>query len=330
MKILISDYKESMMPNHDLEFQILKEGLGSDTEIEVFEYTDDNREEFLEKLSDSDALLTAFIPIDKKAFDRAKRLKIISLNSTGYDGVDIEEADKRGIGVSPVGEYCTADVSEGALAFIFALTKGLKHYQTEIEKDFVWDYSSPKAMHRVENQVVGITGLGKIGKCTARKLKGLCKRVIACDPYIEVTGAEEIGVEMVDSIYLFNHSDIIINHMDLNETNVDFYDKKAFDEMHKHPMFINMSRGQHVVQKDLIDALNSGQLKAAGLDVLDKEHPDLENHPLLNRKNVLVTPHSSFYSLDSIQQLEKISSENIVFFLKEEQSKVFKLVNLKS
>lgn len=328
MKILISDYKESMMPDHDLEYEILKEGLGSDTEIEIFEYTDDKREEFLEKLSDADALLTAFVPIDKEAFGNAKNLKIISLNSTGYDGVDIEEANKRGIGVSPVGEYCTSDVSEGALAFVFGLVKGLKHYQKEIEEDYVWDYSSPKPMPRVESQVVGIIGLGKIGKCTAKKLQGLSKKVIAWDPYIDIKGTKEIGVEMVELSYLLNHSDIIINHMNLTKQNENFFDKKKFDEMDQHPIFINMSRGQHIIQEDLVAALDSGQIKAVGLDVLDKEHPDLQNHPLLNRKNVMVTPHSSFYSQDSIYQLEKISSENIVFFLKGKREKVFKLVNL--
>lgn len=327
MKILISDYKESMMPDHDLEFQILKEGLGSETEIEVFEYTDKKREEFLEKLSDVDALLTAFIPIDREAFKRAKKLKVISLNSTGYDGVDIEEANKKGIGVCPVGEYCTEDVSEGATAFVFALVKGLRHFQKDIELNHNWDYSSLPAVPRVKNQTIGITGLGKIGKCTAKKLLPLSKKIIAWDPNIDVKGATDIGVEMVELSYLLNHSDIIINHMNLNETNIDFFNKDTFNQMHRHPIFINMSRGQHVVQEDLVAALETNQIKGAGLDVLDSEHPDLSNHPLLNRRNVIVTPHSSFYSLDSIRELEKISSENIVYFLTGQKEKVFKLVN---
>lgn len=328
MKVLISDYKDSMMPDHNLEIEILKEGLGQDTEIDIFEYTDDNREEFLNKLSDVDALLTAFIPIDKEAFERAKSLKMISLNSTGFDKVDLDEATKRGVGVSPVGEYCTQDVSEGAVAFIFSLVKGLKHYQKEIELELRWDFASPSGEYRVENQTIGIIGLGRIGKCTAKKMMGLSGKIIANDPFIDQQDGADIGVDMVDLDYLLDNSDIIINHMNLTEENASYFNKDKFDKMTKNPIFINMSRGEHVVQDDLVEALDNGQIRAAGLDVLDKEKPDLESHPLLNRKNVLITPHSSFYSLDSLRALEEISSRNIVYFLNDEREKVFKLVNL--
>ena len=105
-----------MMPDHTLEIETLKTGLGSDVDVEVYEYEDGKRGEFYEHLADADALLTAFVPVDAEAMDHASRLKVVSLNSTGFDQVDLDEATKRGIGVCPVGEYCTWDVSESAIA----------------------------------------------------------------------------------------------------------------------------------------------------------------------------------------------------------------------
>lgn len=107
MKILISDYAESMMPQHDLETETLKSHLGEDIDVEVYAYTDEAREEFYERLADADALLTAFIKVDKEAFEHAPKLKVIAINATGYDNVDMDAATAHGVGVCPVGEYCT-------------------------------------------------------------------------------------------------------------------------------------------------------------------------------------------------------------------------------
>ena len=107
MKVLICDHADCMMPDHALEIETLRAGLGEDVEVEVLEYEDDKRDEFYEHVADADALLTAFVTVDAEAMDRAPKLKVVSLNSTGFDQVDLDEATKRGIGVCPVGEYCT-------------------------------------------------------------------------------------------------------------------------------------------------------------------------------------------------------------------------------
>ncbi len=327
MKVLISDYIDSMMPDHELETQTLKKGLGDDLEIEVYAYTDEKREEFYEHLADADALLTAFVKVDKEAMEHASRLKVVAINATGYDNVDMEEATKRNIGVCPVGEYCTWDVSEAAIAYMFALNKCFKFYQRQIEQEHKWDYAAAPALPRIEDQTIGIVGFGKIGKCTARKAKGIAGRIIANDPFIDKGLFAENGVEEVDVDTLLAESDIIINHMNLNETNYHYFDAEKFAKMKKKPILINLGRGLCVDEPALIEALDSGQIRAFGADVLYDETPDLANHPLVGRDNVIITPHSAFYSSSSLRDLEVFSTRNIVYFLTGQKDKLFKLVN---
>ena len=128
MKIVISDYKDSMMPSHDIEFEVLRNGLGEDVDIVVFEYDDNKKEEFYKIIQDADALLTAFIQFDKEMFDHAPNIKVISINATGYDNVDLSIAKNRHVGICPVGEYCTIDVAEYTISLILSLVKNLKIY----------------------------------------------------------------------------------------------------------------------------------------------------------------------------------------------------------
>lgn len=316
-----------MMPDHALETETLHAGLGPDVEVEVYEYQDDKRDEFYEHLADADALLTAFVTVDAEAMDRAPRLKVVSLNSTGFDQVDLEEATKRGIGVCPIGEYCTWDVSESAIAYMSALNKHFKFYQREIDERHKWDYAAAPQWPRLEDQVLGIVGFGKIGKCTAEKASGLVKKVIAYDPYVDDVAFAERSVTRVAKDELLAQADIIVNHMCLTDDNVRFFDEAAFAAMVRKPIFINLGRGLCVDEAALVAALDEGRLRAFGADVLYDETPDLANHPLVGRDNVIITPHSAFYSTTAIEDLERLSCENIVHFLKGEKDKVFKLVN---
>lgn len=126
---------------------------------------------------------------------------------------------------------------------------------------------------------------------------------------------------------LLSQADIIVNHMCLTDDNVRFFDEAAFDSMARRPIFINLGRGLCVDEEALVDALDAGKLRAFGADVLYDETPDLASNKLVGRDNVIITPHSAFYSTTAIEDLERLSCENIVHFLKGEKEKVFKLVN---
>jgi phosphoglycerate dehydrogenase-like enzyme len=328
MRVLISDYASSMMPSHDLEEQTLRGGLGEDVEIEVFEYRDDAREEFLEHLAEADALLTAFVQIDAEAIEHASHLRVIAINATGFDNVDMDAATAHGIGVCPVGEYCTWDVSESAIAYIFALNKQLKAYDQAVQLRHEWDFAGQPQTPRLQEQTLGIFGFGKIGRCTAGKASGVVGHVMAYDPYVPDELFAELEVERAaEPAYIFERADLIVNHMALTEGNHSFFDKAAFDAMQRRPIFVNLARGLSVDESAVVEALDSGQIRAFGADVLSEERPHLEGNPLLGRDNVIITPHSAFYSTSSMRDLQVIPCQNIAHFLKGERDQLFKLVN---
>lgn len=328
MKIVISDYPQFMMPDHTLEIDTLLAGLGADVCVDVYAYSDNHREEFLQRIADADALLSAFITIDAEVMDHAPQLKVIALNSTGSDQVDIHEATRRGIGVCPVGEYCSRDVAESAIAFMFALNKHFKFYTREIDENQVWDYAAAAAWPRLDEQVLGIVGFGKIGRCTAKKAQGLVKRVVACDPFVDASYFAAQGVQRCTKEELLSEADIVINHMNLTSESECYFDRAAFELMSaRQPLFINLGRGRCVDEPALIDALDAGLLRAVGTDVIADETASLAANKLCGRDNVIITPHAAFYSRNALEDLERQSAQNIVHFLKGEKDKVFKLVN---
>lgn len=327
MKIVISDYKNSMMPTHDYEKKILSKAI-PDAEIIVYEYTDEKREEFYSVIEDANVVLTGFIKFDKEAFEHAKQLLCISINATGYDNIDLTEATKHSVGVFPVGEYCTEDVAEHTIALMLALNKNLKHYSSgDIDKKFIWKYDSITPPARIGSQILGIFGLGKIGKKVAKMAQGLGMKAVAVDPFITPEEGEKLGVKMVNADELYEQADVISNHMNLGSSNKEFFTIKEFRKMKKHPVFLNLARGMSINENDLIKALDQKLIRGAGLDVLSDETPDLKNNALVNRDNVIITPHAAFYSKESIENLQRISCENIAYYLRGEKDKVFRLVN---
>lgn len=328
MKILIADTPDTQAPFHDKEEEILKSGLG-DCEVVVHDYNSENREAFLKELEDADALLTAYVMIDEEAMNRAKKLKIISVSSTGYDNIDLEAANKRNIGVSPIKEYCTEDVAEYTITVMLSLVKNLKQHVINVERNGKWEYDYVTPNSRLQDMTLGILGLGKIGKSTAKKALSLGMQVVAVDNKVKQEDIPNLDVKMVNKEILLEVSDIISNHMDLNETNHYYFDYDFFKNAEKNPYFINTCRGRHVVEEELVKALDEGLIKGAALDVVANETKDLDliNHPLTNRENVLVTAHMAFYTTTSIMDIIRYSSNNIVNFLNGDWDKMYELIN---
>lgn len=323
-KIVIADFKDSLMPTHELERAILTAGLPG-AEVVVYEYDPEKQAEFSQLMHDATALLTGFIPVDANLLEQAPKLRLISVNATGYDNVDLSAARARQVKICCVGEYCTEDVAEFTIAQMLTLVKNIRPYIQSVEGRQEWAYDYPACNPRLSEMTLGIFGLGKIGACVAQKALALGMRVLAYDP---ATIQQVDGVQMCATpAPLLRQADVITNHMNLNATNVRFFDRARFSQMERHPYFLNMARGASVVEADLISALDEGQLRGAALDVLADEHPRLADHPLLGRENVLVTPHAAFYSQTSLRKLQEISCQNIVHFLTGQPDAVFKFVN---
>lgn len=334
MKIYITDYPGVLNRDTDYEKNRILSALKdaedgnsviTNTEVDVISYTD--REEWLKKVADADALLTAFIPIDADIINKLPNLKCIVQNASGYENIDLETATERGIAVIPIEEYCTLEVAEHTFALILALARGLKHYGQDIDNNHKWQYSSITNLHRLAGMKIGIAGYGKIGKQVGKLATAFGMEVLVYSPTGKNINTPDSPVNFVTKEQLFQESDVITNHMAVGKDHYKFFNYEAFKAMEKHPIFINVGRGVAVDETALIRALDEGLLSAAGLDVLESENPDLSTNPLVARENVIITPHSAFYSEESLKALQDISCDNLTYYLKGETEKVHRIVN---
>lgn len=324
MKIVIADYPDVLGRDLDKEDAFLREVI-PDAEIVTHPYTD--AESFFREMQDADGLLTAFIPLDKAALDHMPALKAISINATGYNFVDLDETRRRDIPVCAIGEYCTQEVAEHTMAMLLALDRNLKVYARTVEKEHCWQYyAAPKPMG-LHDSTLGLFGFGKIGHAVAQRARAFGMRVLAADIHADRAQAEKLGVELVDADTLLCESDVISNHMNLTPENTHYFDDACFARMEKHPIFLNAARGGSVDEAALVRALDRRLIRAAGLDVLEAEKPDLSACGLLGRENVIVTPHAAFYSARSIEALQRMSCRNLTDCLTGNRSHAFKIVN---
>lgn len=334
MKILISD---SDGHNAYAEKQYLLESeLGSQPgfEVEIYPYCADGtgnaaRQEFINRVSGADALITAFVPIDKNVIDaaaKAKKLKCISLDATGFSNVDTKYAKEKNITVMAIEEYCTKEVAEHAISLIMALNRGLKFYTKDVEQNNNWDYSDCYNLKRVEGQKLGIFGYGRIGKEVAKKAKALGMKVYFYDEYVK-TPDSDTDIIKTSPQYILENCDIISNHMVQTKENYHYFNRQTFSTMRQHPVFINVARGAAVDEEALCEALDNGTVRGAGLDVLSSEIPDLKSCRLLRRDNVIITPHSAFFSEQSEYLLRKTACDNLINYFKGRIEKIHRIVN---
>lgn len=327
-KILIGDYESALEESYEPTVKALKDSLGDtfdDYEIEIYRY--ENDEKLKKKLADCDGLITGFLEIKAPVLADCKRLKCISVSGVGYANIDVAAAKKNGVRVCHIAEYCTQEVAEHTFALIFALNRNLKYYNRRIEENLEWKYHTISGGHTLEKQTLGIFGLGKIGKRVGALANALGMNIIAYDPYAKKETAEATGIALMDADAVCKQADVISNHMNLTPENAGFFDSSRFQKMERKPLFINVGRGGSVVEKDLIRALDEGLIRGAGLDVLEAENPVLSQCGLLGRKNVILTPHSAFYSEDSVAALQRISGENMGYCLTGQYDKLFSEVH---
>lgn len=324
MKLVFAEYPETWERDINTELAYLPE----DTEIAYAIYREENLEPYYEALSSADAVISGFAPIDRTAIDYMKNCKIISVEATGYNFVDVDYAKSKGIAVSCVGEYCTQEVADHTMALMLALMRDIPYLRRRIEEDQVWEAETIKerGIHRIEGQTLGILGFGRIGRAVARRAAAFNLTIVAYDPYVPDSMFEEFHTKKCSFDELLEISDIITIHMNLTEENKGMLDMKKFRKMKKHPILLNVARGGAVVQADLTKALEEGLLRGAGLDVLESESPDLTTLALLHKDNVLMTPHTAFYSDESIEASEKIAASNVTYYLEGNMDKVFRLI----
>lgn len=293
------------------------DGLRTFGEVIVYDRTNVRDEaEIISRIGNAEIVLTNKTPITASVIDACKNIRFISVLATGYNVVDCSYAAKKGIPVANVPAYGTASVAQYAIAMLLEICHHVAHHSDAVHSGrwencpdwCFWDYP----LIELSGKTIGIIGFGRIGQQTGRIASALGMRVLAFDHHESASGCQIADYVTLDT--LLETSDVIALHCPLFPSTQGIISKDTIAKMKDGVIILNNARGPLIVEQDLADALNSGKVFAAGLDVVSTE-PILPDNPLLRAKNCLITPHISWAPKESRQRIMDCSVENIRGFL---------------
>ncbi|MEA5093005.1 putative 2-hydroxyacid dehydrogenase [bioreactor metagenome] len=309
MKIVVLDgYAEN--PG-DLTWSAL-ENLGN---LMVYDRTEETK--IVERINDAEIVIVNKTKIDKRVLDACPEIRYIGVLATGYNNIDIEYAKERRILVANVPTYGTFAVGQFAIALLLEVCHRIGHHDRAVHEGrwtnnldwCFWDYP----LIELSGKTMGIIGFGRIGRTTGRIGKALGMKIIS---YTRHPRAEDVKeAEFVDKLDdLFAQADVVVLHCPLFPETKEIINKKNIEKMKDGVIIINNSRGGLINEKDLAEALKSGKIYAAGLDVVATE-PIGKGNPLLTAPNCIITPHISWAAKESRKRLLNIAVENVAAFV---------------
>src|SRR6266853_2677185 len=251
---------------------------------------------------DADAILVTYAKVPGELLRQLQRCKVIGRFGLGVDNIDIKTAAELGIVVTYVPDYCMHEVSDHAMALLLALARKIP-FSNKLVQSGRWEMPAVAPLRRLAGQVLGLVGFGNIPRALAPKAKAFGLDVIAHDPYAASDVFVSCGVEAVSFASLLARSDFISVHAPLTPATRGLIDAAAFARMKRGAVIVNTARGPLIDEPALIAALDSGHLGGAALDVVATE-PLAKDSPLLHRDNVILTPHTAFYSVEALNELQ--------------------------
>jgi D-3-phosphoglycerate dehydrogenase / 2-oxoglutarate reductase len=266
----------------------------------------------LEVAGQADALLVTYAKITADMIRQMPRCRIISRFGIGVDNVDIAAATDAGIVVTKVPDYCIDEVSDHTLALLLALVRKIPLANTQVHAG-QWRMPAVVPIHRLRGSVLGLVGFGRIPQLVAPKAQSFGIEVVAHDPYVAADVFARAGVEPVDFARLLTESDYVSIHSPLVPETRGLFNADVFRQMKRTAYLVNTARGPIVDEPALAEALDTGLLAGAALDVMTQEPPG--SSPLFGRDNVIITPHTSFYSEESLVELQTKAAEEVVRIL---------------
>ncbi len=313
MKIVLTDAKT--VTQGDLSLEPLKE-FG---EVVVNELTPYDK--IAETIKDADMVICNKTPLNPETLSLATHLKYIGLFATGYNNIDVEYCRAKGITVCNAGSYSTDAVCQHTFALILEALNRVGDYNNFVHQGN-WKNSltfSPFAfpLSEISQKTIGIVGYGSIGKAVSKVANAFDMKVLA----YKRTPVEDNSVTFTDFDTILKESDIVTVHCPLNKDSEKMFDSKAFGKMKDGSIFINTARGGVMDENALVDALESGKLSFAGIDVLETE-PMAQDCPLCGIKNCIITPHIAWAPMETRERLMGIVTGNIRNYLNNKPTNV--------
>lgn len=268
-------------------------------------------EDVIRTAGGAEALLVQYVPITAAVMDALPTVRVLGRYGVSVDNFDLPAAAERGIRVVNVPDYCIGEVADHTLALILALTRGIARLDRAVHAG-TWDFRVAQDLRRSSDLRLGLMGFGRIGAAVAHRALAIGFQVVASDPV--ASGTPQVPLIEVEE--LLATSDIVSLHARLDPSTHHMIDASAMARMRPGALLVNTSRGGLVDQAALVEALRSGHLGGAALDVLERE-PIAPDDPLLSLPNVVLTPHAAFYSTASLVEMKRRVAEGMVAALAE-------------
>jgi D-3-phosphoglycerate dehydrogenase len=270
--------------------------------------------EVIERAGDVEVIWIMWLAVvTPEVMDALPSLRLIVRWGVGYDQIDVPAATARGIAVSNAPTYGTDDVAEHAVALLLAWAHRVPQMDASMHAG-IWPAVSQYPIHRLRGRTLGIVGLGRIGSGVARRARGLGLRVLACDPALTPEDIRARDCEPAAFEDLLAASDYVTVHVPLWASTLHLIDATALARMQPDALLVNTSRGPVIDEPALIEALTSGRLAGAALDVFDVE-PLAADSPLRGLPQVILTPHSASYSREAWNDLRQEMCDTAISFL---------------
>jgi D-3-phosphoglycerate dehydrogenase len=267
---------------------------------------------------DADAVLVTYAKLPGELLRQLTRCKAIGRFGLGVDNIDLPAAKQLGIAVNYVPDYCLREVSDHAMALLLALARKVT-LSNKLVQSGRWEVPPIVPLRRLEGRVFGLVGFGNIPRALAPKAASFGFKVIAHDPYVSKDVLNQAGVEGVSFDDLLARSDFISVHAPLLPATRGLLNAETFAKMKTGAYVINTARGPLIDEAALVAALDSGKLGGAALDVVAAE-PLAKDSPLLGRDNVILTPHTAFYSVEALEELQTKCASDVARVLSGEKA----------
>ena len=273
--------------------------------------------DILDVAREADGVFVTYAKLPGELLRQFKRCKVIGRFGLGVDNIDVKTAAELGIVVTYVPDYCLQEVSDHAMALLLALARKIPFSNTLVQAGR-WEMPAVVPMRRLEGRTLGLVGFGNIPRRLAPKAMAFGLKVVAYDPYAPADAARAAGVRLVEFEQLLAISDYVSLHAPLTPQTRGLFNADAFSKMKNGAYLINTARGPLIDEHALIAALDSGYLEGAALDVVATE-PLSKDSRLLGRANVILTPHTAFYSVEALEELQTKCASDVARVLSGEK-----------
>ncbi|MBK5253950.1 MAG: C-terminal binding protein [Peptostreptococcaceae bacterium] len=301
-RVLITDHEYKTINN---EIRILNEL----EDVEVIDLHSRDEDTIINIARDCDAIIVQFAHINEKVINSLNKCKIIAKYAIGYDGIDVDAATRKNIYVTNLHDYCSDEVSTHAIALLMQAARRTSEFGERVSRG-EW-YGMGIKFQNLQNCTVGVISYGRIARKFVHKCKPFCKEILVYDKYDSDYDILEQGAIPSGFENIIKNSDYISIHSSLTPETKHMFNKKVFRKMKSTASIINVARGELISTEDLIWALENKEIAYAALDVLEVEPPK-KDLPLLSMENVIITPHTAWYSEESQRILQSTPAEEVV------------------